>query len=168
MLLTDPTVDPGAENNMAVQLASQAGHTEVVSMLLTHPKADPCTDDNNALLWVLENGQADVVSVLLANSRVDPGARTTILYAVHQKMITQRWFRTCWPTLVGSILALQTTLLRPSAPRNARARGRLEGADRIVLLTVPRVGSLRPYHDRFSAAVARRWLRQRHASPGYR
>ena len=38
VLLADPRVDPTAENNYAVKLASQNGHTKVVELLLKDPK----------------------------------------------------------------------------------------------------------------------------------
>ena len=39
-------VDPSADNNDAIQTASENGYTKIVRILLTHPNVDPSTNNN--------------------------------------------------------------------------------------------------------------------------
>jgi hypothetical protein len=49
-LLADPRVDPAANDNYAIRLASQNGHATVVDVLLADPRVDPAVDDNKTIL----------------------------------------------------------------------------------------------------------------------
>ena len=75
-------------NLIAIILASNSGHIEVVKVLLNDSRVDPSAQDNlgkelewyditskTAIKWACENGHIDIVKVLLNDSRVDPNAR---------------------------------------------------------------------------------------------
>jgi hypothetical protein len=44
-LLQDPRVEPSADDNYAIQCASENGHIEVVKRLLQDRRVDPSADD---------------------------------------------------------------------------------------------------------------------------
>ena len=71
ILLEDPRVDPSANDNFALRLASAEGHTEVVRILLADERVDPSAKDNEALRWASSEGHTEVVNLLLADPRVD-------------------------------------------------------------------------------------------------
>jgi hypothetical protein len=75
LLLTDPRVDPSAQNNYAICGASENGYLKVVRLLVTDPRVDPSTLDNYAIRFASQNGHAGVVRLLLTDPRVDPSAR---------------------------------------------------------------------------------------------
>ena len=74
LLLSDPRVDPSADNNYSIRFASLQGHCDVVDALLTlgGEKVDPAADDNMALQCSVQSGHKSVVKRLLLDSRVDP------------------------------------------------------------------------------------------------
>ncbi len=72
VLLTNPKVDPTANNNWAIRKASENGHLKVVKLLLTNPKVDPSAYDNYAIRFASENGHLKVVEFLLTQLKVDP------------------------------------------------------------------------------------------------
>ncbi len=74
LLLTNPEVNPAADNNNPIRWASHNGHTEVVRLLLNDPRVDPAADNNEAIGLASLNGHPDVVKLLLADPRVDPAA----------------------------------------------------------------------------------------------
>ena len=74
LLLADPRVDPSANDNYAIELASQKGHDKVVELLLVDPRVDPSAYDNYAIRMASQNGHDKVVELLLADPRVDPSA----------------------------------------------------------------------------------------------
>ena len=45
-ILSDSRVDPSAENNYAIKLASHFGHQEVVKLLLSDARVDPSARNN--------------------------------------------------------------------------------------------------------------------------
>ena len=63
---------PSAYNNWAIRMASDNGHTDVVSLLLKDNRVDPSVYDNWAIRMASENGHTDVVRLLLKDNRVDP------------------------------------------------------------------------------------------------
>jgi len=70
--LTD--IDPSADDNYAIRIASHYGQTDVVKLLLVDPRVDPCAKYNSAIRIACRYGNTDVVKVLLADVRVDPSA----------------------------------------------------------------------------------------------
>ena len=40
-ILADPRVDPSADNNFAIRIASEKGHMDVVKVLLADPRLSP-------------------------------------------------------------------------------------------------------------------------------
>ena len=72
LLLGD--VDPSANENYAIQFASQFGHLAIVDRLLQDSRVDPTADNNFALRFASRNGHHLVVDRLLQDSRVDPSA----------------------------------------------------------------------------------------------
>jgi ankyrin repeat protein len=48
LLLNEPRVDPSADDNCAIRLASKNGHFEVVKLLLNDPRGDPSAYNNYA------------------------------------------------------------------------------------------------------------------------
>lgn len=93
-------VDPALDNNLAMTLAIQGGHRDIVDMLLNdvridvndsmlkeavdanqpaivslllrEPLIDPAFDDNYAIKKASEMGYTDIVRILLSDSRIDP------------------------------------------------------------------------------------------------
>jgi hypothetical protein len=54
-------VDPSAEDNAAIRVASEEGHTEIVRLLLQDPRVDPSAD---AIKIASANGYEDIVQLL--------------------------------------------------------------------------------------------------------
>jgi len=80
-----PFIDPSAENNYAIRVASENGHLAVVNRLLADERVDPSADNNFAIRWASENGHLAVVNRLLQDERVDPSAldNNAIQWASH-------------------------------------------------------------------------------------
>ena len=74
ILLRDDRVDPGADDNHAIRVASRYGHLKMVRKLLKDSRVDPSALDNHAIQVASRNGHALVVRELLKDSRVDPSA----------------------------------------------------------------------------------------------
>jgi hypothetical protein len=74
MLLEDPRIDPSADYNYSIRVASENGHTEIVEMLLHDPRVDPSAWNNYAIRNASENGHTEIVEMLLKDSRVDASA----------------------------------------------------------------------------------------------
>ena len=68
LLLNDPRTDPAADDNWAIEMASENGHTEVVKLLLNDPRTDPATDDNFAIRYA---SKICIVKLLINDPRVD-------------------------------------------------------------------------------------------------
>ena len=83
LLMADSRVDPGIQNNYAIQYASENGHTEAVKLLLKDPRVDPEANCNHAIRLASRNGHAEVVKLLLEYSRLDPSVHNNyaIIYA---------------------------------------------------------------------------------------
>ncbi|KAJ3334196.1 hypothetical protein HDU76_006568 [Blyttiomyces sp. JEL0837] len=64
-------LDPTADKNMAMTMAAQGGHAEVVKLLLTLEGVDATDDNNSALCHACNQGRTDVVRVLLAVENMD-------------------------------------------------------------------------------------------------
>ena len=71
LLLTNPKVNPAADNNHAIQSASVNGRTGVVRLLLNDPRVDPADDNNFAIRLASGQGHIEIVRLLLADPRVD-------------------------------------------------------------------------------------------------
>ena len=74
LLLNDPRVDPGANNNSAIRWAAEHGHLKVVELLLADERVDPSASNNYAIRWAVKYGHLEVVKLLLSDERVDPSA----------------------------------------------------------------------------------------------
>ncbi|KAI8892337.1 hypothetical protein BC833DRAFT_612022 [Globomyces pollinis-pini] len=74
VLLEDGRSDPSANDNSAIKIASDDGHTEIVKMLLNDERVDPSADDNYAIGSVPIFGHTEIVRMLLQDERVDPSA----------------------------------------------------------------------------------------------
>lgn len=85
-LLRDPRVDPSADLNFGLRMASekgsphisrtnrQKGFLEIVKELLKHPKVDPTSHDNLIFIWAIERGHLEIVQTLLKDKRINPAA----------------------------------------------------------------------------------------------
>ncbi|RKP17561.1 hypothetical protein ROZALSC1DRAFT_30646, partial [Rozella allomycis CSF55] len=67
-------VNPSAEKNHAIILATGNGNIEIAKYLLTESRAVTSPSDNLAIQWASYSGHADIVKMLLEDSRVDPSA----------------------------------------------------------------------------------------------
>ena len=67
-------MDPSANDNYAIRLASLNGHLAVVDRLLKDPRVDPSANDNYAIRLSSYYGHHLVVDRLLQDPRVDPSA----------------------------------------------------------------------------------------------
>jgi hypothetical protein len=63
-------VDPTSIDNLAVQLASQNGHLEVVRFLCCLPQVDPSDSNNRAVRLASQLGYIEVVNFLLTQTNV--------------------------------------------------------------------------------------------------
>jgi hypothetical protein len=79
-LLQEERVDPAADDNRAIRLASYNGHLPVVERLLQDERVDPAADDTDANRHASRNGHLPVVERLLQDERVDPAANVN--YAI--------------------------------------------------------------------------------------
>src|SRR5438045_1490940 len=68
-LLESRQVDPGANDNRAIKIASELDLLEVVKLLLQDERVDPSAEDNFAIKIALQNGHTEVVKELI--SRID-------------------------------------------------------------------------------------------------
>ena len=71
-LLQDPRVDPSVDDNIAIRIASEKGHMDVVKRLLQDPRVDPSASRNQAIRFASMSGRAGIVGRLLQDPRVDP------------------------------------------------------------------------------------------------
>jgi len=71
-LMLDPRVDPAALSSMALRLAANRGHSNIVIKLAQ--VSDPSTRDQQALRDACTKGHIHVVDILLEDPRVDPSA----------------------------------------------------------------------------------------------
>ena len=63
-------VDPAANDNWAIRMASFRGHVDVVRVLLADPRVDPAANYNEAIREASYWGRVDVVQLLLTDPRV--------------------------------------------------------------------------------------------------
>lgn len=71
-LLSDPTVDPAANDSAALSFAVVYNRVEVVRMLIADGRVDPSAGNNVYIRDAVFSSNAEVARVLLADSRVDP------------------------------------------------------------------------------------------------
>jgi len=79
-LLIQMGVDPSADDNHAICLASSKGQLPVVERLLQDERVNPSADNNAAFRMAAQDGHLDVVNRLLQDSRVDPS--TSVNFAI--------------------------------------------------------------------------------------
>jgi hypothetical protein len=63
-LLKDSCVDPSADNNYAIRLASEKGHLAVVDRLLQDSRVNPSDNDNKAIKHAEARGFTEIVELL--------------------------------------------------------------------------------------------------------
>ncbi|KNC53544.1 uncharacterized protein AMSG_11644 [Thecamonas trahens ATCC 50062] len=73
LLLDDESLS-SADATMALELASEHGHTDVAARLLADSRVDPAADNAIALFRAATSGAAGVIALLLGDPRVDPRA----------------------------------------------------------------------------------------------
>lgn len=76
-LMSNPHVDPSANRNRALRIASSLGRTEYVKILLEDSRVDPMEEDECeacALTEAAQNGHVAVLRLLLQDKRCDPSA----------------------------------------------------------------------------------------------
>jgi hypothetical protein len=73
-LIQSALVDPAANHNAAIGMASQRGHLSVVNRLLKDKRVDPAAIDNISLKLVVHQGHTNITKSLLNDPRVDPTA----------------------------------------------------------------------------------------------
>jgi ankyrin repeat protein len=77
-LLLDPKINPSAEDDEAIIIASDRGHVQVVERLLDHQgskRVNPEARMNLAIICASANGRIEVVERLLKDPRVDPSTQ---------------------------------------------------------------------------------------------
>ena len=72
-ILQDPnsSIDPTADNQLAIRKYSEKGMVGIVRLLLQHPNVDPSVMNNEA---VRKTNNKEILSMLLHHSLVDPSA----------------------------------------------------------------------------------------------
>lgn len=68
-MLTDPLVDPSANNNEAIRSASIRGHVAIVERLLKDSRVDPSVNTKYALRYASSLGSVALVEQLLKDQR---------------------------------------------------------------------------------------------------
>lgn len=70
ILLNDPKVDPGAENNFGISKACEFGYVEIFNMLI--PKINPAANLSLPFKRACENNHLEIVRVLIEDDRIEP------------------------------------------------------------------------------------------------
>jgi hypothetical protein len=108
-LLADPSVDPGACENVALCAAAFSGHTKIVRALLADARVDPSARDDYAVRFAALGGHTEVLRALLADHRVNgraavgyAGWSDLLLLAQHERfgIEARRDLYTNYPSLV--------------------------------------------------------------------
>jgi hypothetical protein len=84
-LISFPGINPSADDNFAIKLASINGHLSVVKYLIglsEEYKIDPAADDNYAVIKASERGHLDVVKYLMSLPKN--------MVSIHQEIIIGR------------------------------------------------------------------------------
>lgn len=71
ILLKDDRIDPAANYNEALGLASAKGYLDIVQMLLRDERVDPSANNNFAIKWASRFNNTRVVNLLLSDPRFD-------------------------------------------------------------------------------------------------
>jgi ankyrin repeat protein len=75
-LLSQPSIDPSANNNTAIEEAcNNGGNLEIVHLLLADKRVNPADDACIAFDRACQGGNLDIVKLLLGDPRVEPSAR---------------------------------------------------------------------------------------------
>ena len=72
LLLLDKRIDPTANDNAAIKLASKKGYFEIVKILLEDSRVDICVSNNYPVQLASQYGHLEIVKLLLQNSKVNP------------------------------------------------------------------------------------------------
>jgi ankyrin repeat protein len=72
LLLEKGNVNPAANENAALRIASENGLTDIVQLLLERPEVNPGALNNEALMDATRNGHTDIVRLLLAHPKFNP------------------------------------------------------------------------------------------------
>ncbi len=78
MILLLHRIDPSANNNQAIQIASEIGQTDIVKLLLQDSRVDPTSLHSYAMKEAFKNGHKDVVALLLQNPKIDPEIKKAV------------------------------------------------------------------------------------------
>ena len=70
LILADPEIDPSADDNDAICVASANGHTDVVSVLLSDSRIDPSVNSSYPLAAAAFGNHTEIVNLLLSDPRV--------------------------------------------------------------------------------------------------
>ena len=68
-------MNPIADNNLVLILASAHGHTNVVKLLLANYKDDPSANDNEAIMMSTIKGHIEIATLLLNHKKIDSNAQ---------------------------------------------------------------------------------------------
>jgi ankyrin repeat protein len=75
-LLSQPSVDPSANNNTAIEEAcNNGGNLEIVQLLMADKRVNPADETCIAFDRACQGGNLDIVKLLLDDPRVEPSAR---------------------------------------------------------------------------------------------
>ena len=69
LLLQDSRIDPSAQNNNFIILASKYGHLEIVKLLLQDFRVDPSAQNNKAIKKACKNNHFEIVEILMKDRR---------------------------------------------------------------------------------------------------
>jgi len=87
--LTAGRVDPGANDNVAIQVASEIGNLEIFKMLIVDDRVDIVANNNMSIFIASKKGNLDIVRELLHAERVDPSARNNS--AIHWASVNKHF-----------------------------------------------------------------------------
>ena len=78
-ILADKRINPSANGNRAIAIASGVGLTEIVKILLSDKRVDPSINKNMPIREAVRGGHTEIVKLLLSDDRVDPVANDSSL-----------------------------------------------------------------------------------------
>jgi hypothetical protein len=61
-------LDPSKDDNIAICIASEKNHTNIVRLLLSHEKVNPAAQDNTVLRNAISNENCEMVSDLMRHT----------------------------------------------------------------------------------------------------
>jgi ankyrin repeat protein len=81
-LLTDPRIDPSANDQKAIIEACENGDLNLLKVLLDDNRVSPATSNQLPIKRACKQGNLDMVKLLLANPQVDPRADSQYCFVV--------------------------------------------------------------------------------------